>query len=179
MTFFLVFFLGYSKNSSPHLWRTGVTYQTPCEIMKNNQQMRRNFNGTFLLAHTKNFLNYWYGNCPPFNFPAFLYTLDMEGKGILHIKSSTVSMICACVTLVTSEIGNNLVSMIFRGCDVCRLSDVQYFSEWINVSEYYCTVPWCAAVCSACGTRMLCHQKASFDVNGTILLHQYCLSESS
>lgn len=129
--------------------------------MKNNQQMKRNFNGTFLLVHTKNFLNYWYVNCSPFNFPAFLYTHDTEGKGILHIKSNTVSMICARVTLVTSEIGNNLVSMILvRGCDVCRLSDVQYFSEWINVSDYYCAVPRCASICLACGTtRMLCHQR--------------------
>lgn len=150
------------------------------------QQKRRNFNDTSLLVHIKNFLNYWYGNHPPSNFTAFLYSLDVEGKGILHIKSNIVSMICACVTPLTSEFENNLVSMIsFRECNVCRVFDVRYFSEWIHVSEsIICTMPWCATVCLACGrTRILSLtvrlQRAPFDANGTILLYQYCPTESS
>lgn len=119
--------------------------------------------------HIKNFLNYWYGNCSPSNFTALLYTLDVEEKGILHIKSNIVSMICACITLLTSEFGNNFVSMIlFRECNVCRLFDVQYSSEWIQVSEsIICTMPWCATVCLASRrTRILSLtvrlQRASF-----------------
>lgn len=55
---------------------------------------------------------------------------DVEEKGILHIKSNIVSMIPACITLLTSEFRNNFVSVIlFRECNVCRLFDVQYFSE--------------------------------------------------
>lgn len=95
------------------------------------------------MVHIKNFLNYWYGNHSPSSITALLYSLDVEEKGILHIKSNIVSMIPACITLLTSEFRNNFVSMIlFRECNVCRLFDVQYFSEYIQVSEsIICTVP--------------------------------------
>lgn len=99
------------------------------DIIKNKQK-RRNFNATSLMVHIKNFLNYWYGNHSPSNITALLYTLDVEEKGILHIKSNIVSMIRACITPLTSEFRNNFVSTIlFRECNVCRLFDVQYFCE--------------------------------------------------
>lgn len=151
-----------------------------------NKQQRRSLNSTSLTVHIKNFLNYWYGNCSPSNFTALSYILDMEEKGILHIKSNIVPMICACITLLTSEFGSSFLSMVlFKECNVCRLFDVQYFSEWIQVSEcIICTMPWCATVCLASGRIRILSltvrlQRASFDVNGTILLHQYCPTESS
>lgn len=82
------------------------------------------------MVHIKNFLNYWYGNHSPSNITVLLYTLDVEEKGILHIKSNTVSMIRACITLLTSEFINNFVSMIlYKKCNVCRVFNVQLFSE--------------------------------------------------
>lgn len=97
-------------------------------MTQKNKQKRRNFNATSLMAHIKNFLNYWYGNHSPSNITGLLYSLDVEEKGVLHIKSNIVSMIHACITLLTSEFRNNFVSMIlFRECNVCRLFDVQYF----------------------------------------------------
>lgn len=99
--------------------------------------------------HIENFLNYWYGNRSPSNFTALLYTLDMEEKGTLHIKAILYPWFVQASPCPTLEFGNNFVRRIlFGGCSVCRLFDVQYFREWIQVSKsIICTMPWCATVC--------------------------------